>query len=126
MKKILTQLKDYLIDSGASKHMVSSRESFATLTLSGGPNTDMGCDFQIPAAGRGSIKIQHDEFNIVLNFPSFAAKQVVQDEEEAESSTQSTRVEESPLGVTPCPAAPKFYEISDISSSHTTNPEEDI
>ena len=68
--------------------MVFSRESFTTLTLSGGPSTDMGCDLQILADGRGSIKIKHDEFKNVLNVPSSVAKQVLQDEEEAESSTQ--------------------------------------
>ena len=43
----------------------------------------MGCESQIPAAGIGSIKIQHDEFKNVLNVASSAANQVVQDEEEA-------------------------------------------
>ena len=28
--------------------------------------------------------------------------------------------------MTPSPVAPKFYDISDISSSHTVDPEEDI
>ena len=46
----------------------------------------MGCESQIPFVGIGSIKIQHDEFNNVLNVPASAAKQFVQDEEEAESS----------------------------------------
>ena len=86
----------------------------------------MGCDFQIPAVGRGSIKIHHDVFNNVLNVPSSATKQVVQDEEEAEYSTQSIRIEESILGVTPSLVAPKVYEISDISSSHMDDLEEYI
>ena len=37
LKASLTQLKAYLIDYGASNHMVSSKESFSTLTLSGIP-----------------------------------------------------------------------------------------
>ena len=57
LKVGLTPSKAYLIDSGASNHMVSSRESFTTLTLSGGPSIDRGCVFQIPTTGRGSIKI---------------------------------------------------------------------
>ena len=69
--------------------MVTFGESFTTFTLSGEPSTDMRYDFQIPAAGRGSIKIQHDEFKNVLNVPSSTAKQVVQDEEEAKYHTQS-------------------------------------
>ena len=44
--------------------------------------------------------------------------EVVQDEEVAESSTQSIRIEESLLVVTPSPDNPEFCEISDISSPH--------
>ena len=44
--------------------------------------------------------------------------EVVQDEEEAESSTQSIRIEESLIAVTPSPDAPKVCEISDISYYH--------
>ena len=46
----------------------------------------------------------------------------VQDEEEAESSTQSIQIEESLLRVTPFPATPEFYEICDISYSHIFDP----
>ena len=53
-------------------------------------------------------------------------KQIVEDEEEAEFSLQSIRIEESLLGVTPSPAAPKVYEISNISSPHMDDLEEDI
>ena len=62
--------------------MVASMESFTTLTLLGGPSTHMGGDSQIPVVGRGSIKIQHDEFNNILYVSSPTSKQVVQDEEE--------------------------------------------
>ena len=41
LKVGFTQLKTYLIDYGASNHMVSSKESFTTLTISGGPNIHM-------------------------------------------------------------------------------------
>ena len=47
----------------------------------------MGDDSQIPAAGRGSIKIRNDEFKNVLNVPSSIAKKVVEDEEEQKSSS---------------------------------------
>ena len=33
----------------------------------------MGYESQIPIAGRGSVKIQHGDFKIVLCVPSFAA-----------------------------------------------------
>ena len=48
----------------------------------------MGDDSQIPAVEIGSVKIQHDEFKNVLYVPSPTTKQIVQDEEEAESSTE--------------------------------------
>ena len=52
--------------------------------------------------------------------------EVVQDEEEVESSSQSIRIEESLLGMTPSLVAPEVNEIYDISSSHIYDPEEDI
>ena len=73
LKVGLTQLKAYLIDFGASNHMVSSKESFSTLTLSKWPNIHMGDDSQIPAKGRDSIKIQHGEFKNILYVPSLVA-----------------------------------------------------
>jgi len=57
---------------------------------------------------------------------STLSDEVVQDEEEVESSSQSIRIEESLLGVTPSPAAPEVYEISDISTPHMADPKEDI
>ena len=57
---------------------------------------------------------------------STLSDEVVQDEEEPESSTQSIRIEESLLAVTPSVDVLKFYEIYDISSSHMDDPEEDI
>ena len=53
---------------------------------------------------------------------SILSDEVVQYEEEAKSSTQSIRIEESLLEVTPSPTAPKFYEICDISYSHISDP----
>ena len=58
---------------------------------------------------------------IILN-PKFSAStlsdEVVQNEEEAESSTQSIRNEDSLLAVTPSPDALEVHEIYDISSPH--------
>ena len=42
LKAGFTQSKVYLIDSGASKHMVSSKQSFITMDLSRGPSIHMG------------------------------------------------------------------------------------
>ena len=51
--------------------------------------------------------------------------EVVQDEEVAESSTQSIQIEESLLAVNPLDA-PKVCEIFDISYPHMDETEEDI
>ena len=72
---ILTPLKDYLIDSGAANHMVSSKESFITFPISGGPSSHMGDDSKIPVVEKGSDKIHHDEF---MPFPT--TKEIVEDE----------------------------------------------
>ena len=73
LKACLTQLKDYLIDYGASNHMVASKECFSTLTLSRGPIIYMGDDSQILVVGRGSVKIHHGEFKNVLYVLSLIA-----------------------------------------------------
>ena len=72
LKEGFTQSKDYLIDSRESNHMVSSKESFTTLDISGGPSIHMGDNSQIPSTSRGSIKIHHGEFKNVLYVPSLA------------------------------------------------------
>ena len=72
LKAGLPQPIAYLIYFGASNHMVSSKKYFSTLTLSKGPNIPMGDDSQIPAKGRGSVKVEHGEFKNVLYVPSLA------------------------------------------------------
>ena len=57
---------------------------------------------------------------------STLSDEVVQNEEEAKSSTQSIRIEGSLLAVTPFLDAPKVHEISDISYPHMDETEEDI
>ena len=54
----------------------------------------------------------------LLKIIGLYSDEVVQYEEEAKSSSQSIRIEESLLGVTPSPVALEVYEISDISSPH--------
>ena len=63
----------FLIDSRASNHMVSSRESFSYLQYFYGPSIQMGNNSQIRAKGKGSIKIEHGKFKDVLYVPSLAA-----------------------------------------------------
>ena len=73
LKEVFYQPQYFLIDSGASNHMVSSKESFSSLDLSRGPSIHMGDDSQIPAVGKGSIKFEHGVFKNVLYVPSLAA-----------------------------------------------------
>ena len=63
----------FLIDSGASNHMVASKESFSSLQSSDGPSIYMGNNSQIRAKGKGSIKIEHGKLKYVLYVPSPAA-----------------------------------------------------
>ena len=70
LKEALTQSKYYLIYSRASNRVVSSKESFTTLDLSGGTSINMGDNSHILVVGRVSIKIQHEEFKNVLYVPS--------------------------------------------------------
>ena len=66
MEEGLTQSKSYLIDLGASNHMVSSKKSFMTLDIYGGSSIHMGDDSHILAVWKGSINIEHGEFQNVL------------------------------------------------------------
>ena len=76
----------------------------------------MGDDSKISYVERGSNKIQYDQF-----IPSPIENKIVEDEE-AEFSLQSIRIEESLLGVTPSPAAPEVYDIYYISYPHMDYP----
>ena len=44
LKETISPSTTYIVDSGASNHMVSSKESFSTLSLTKGPNIHMGDD----------------------------------------------------------------------------------
>ena len=57
---------------------------------------------------------------------STLSDEVFQDEEEAEASTQSIRIEDSLHAVTPSPDAPEVHEIFNISYSHISEIEEYI
>ena len=53
--------------------MVSSKDSFSTVSLSRGPNIYIGDDAHILAEGRGSVRAKHGEFKNVLYVPSLTA-----------------------------------------------------
>ena len=63
----------FLIDLGASNHMVASKESFSSLQIIDGMSIHMGDGTQIQAKGKGSIKLKHGVFRNVLNVPSLGA-----------------------------------------------------
>ena len=73
MRVGLPQSIAYLIDSRSSNHMVASKDLFSSLNIKEGPTIHMGDDSQIPAAGRGTIKVEHGVLRYVLYVPSLAA-----------------------------------------------------
>ena len=71
----------------------------------------MGNESRIWVVERGSDKIHHYEF-----IPCPITKKIFEDKEEAKFSTQSIRIEESLVQVTPSPAA--LDVISQILTFH--------
>ena len=70
LKDGFSKSHSFLIDLGASNHMVASKESFSSLQLTDGTSIHMGYDTQIQAEGKGSIKLEHGVFKNVLYVPS--------------------------------------------------------
>ena len=73
MKASCSTVQVFLIDYGASNHMVSSRESFSSLQYFNGPSIQMGNSSKVQAKRKVSIKIEHGKFKYVLYVPSLAA-----------------------------------------------------
>ena len=94
----------FLIDYGASNHMVASRESFSSLQYFYGPIIHMGNNNKVQDKGKGSIKLEHGKFKDVLYVPSLAANML--------SVYQMTRTR-SPKRVT---FGPDSLEITNIST----------
>ena len=63
----------FLIDSGASNHMVASIESFSSFQSFNGPSIQMGNNSKIQTKGKGSIQLEHGRFKDVLFVPSLAS-----------------------------------------------------
>ena len=55
-----------IIDSGASRHMVSTQETFSSLNMSKGPPIVLGDDSLTNSLGKGRIDLDHGSFNNVL------------------------------------------------------------
>ena len=73
LKVGLSKSHAFLIDLGASNHMVASKESFSSLQTTHGMSIHMGDYTQIRVEGKGSIKLKHGVFRNVLYVPSLAA-----------------------------------------------------
>ena len=56
----------FIIDSGASRHMVSTKETFSSLDMSKGPPIVLGDDSFTDNLGKGRIDLDHGNFNNVL------------------------------------------------------------
>ena len=63
----------FIIDSGASRHMVSTKEALSSLDMSKCPPIVLGDDSLIDSLGKGRIDIDHGKFNNVLYVPSLAS-----------------------------------------------------
>ena len=59
LKAVFSKYHAFLIDSRASNHMVSSKESFSSLKITNGPSIHMGYDTKTQAKGKGAIKLYH-------------------------------------------------------------------
>ena len=62
----------FIIDSGASRHMVSTKEAFTSLDMSKGPPIVLGDD-SLTDSLEGRIDLDHGSFNNVLYVPGLAS-----------------------------------------------------
>ena len=63
----------FIIDSGASTHMVSTMEIFSSLEMSKGIPIVLGDNSLTDSMGKGRIGIDHGNFNNVLYVPGLAS-----------------------------------------------------
>eukprot|EP00253_Pinus_taeda_P004632 PITA_04632 len=61
--------QEWIIDSGASHHMASSKESFSSLHASSGPPILMGDNSAVAATGQGRVQLEDGSFENVLHIP---------------------------------------------------------
>ena len=62
----------FIIDLGASRHMVATRELFSSMHLNVGLAVRMGDDSEIQTKGIGRIDLEHGYFSDVLYVPELA------------------------------------------------------
>ena len=63
----------FIIDSRASRHMVSTKEAFSSLDTSKGPPIVLGDDSLTDSLGKGRIDLDHGKFSNVLYVPGLAS-----------------------------------------------------
>ena len=63
----------FIIDSGASRHMVLTKEAFSSLDMSKGPPIVLGDNSLTGCMGKGRIDLDHVNFNNVLYVPCIAS-----------------------------------------------------
>ena len=63
----------FIIDSGASRHMVFTKETFSSLDMLEGLPTVLGDDSLTNILGKGRIDLEHGNFNNVLYVPGLAS-----------------------------------------------------
>ena len=63
----------FIIDSGASRHMVSTKEAFTSLDMSKGTPIVLGDDSLTKILGKGRIDLDHGQFSNVLYVPGLAS-----------------------------------------------------
>ena len=63
----------FIIDSGASRHMVSTKEAFSSLDMSKFPPIVLGYDSLTNSLGKGKIDLNHGSFNNVLYVPGLSS-----------------------------------------------------
>ena len=59
----------FIIDSGASRHMVSTKEAFSSLKMMKGPPMVLGDYSLTESLGKGRIDLDHGKFSNVLYVP---------------------------------------------------------
>ena len=63
----------FIIESRASRHMVSRKEAFSSLDMSKGPPIVLGDDSLTDSLGKGRIDLDHGQFNNVLYVPGLSS-----------------------------------------------------
>ena len=63
----------FIIDYGASRHMVSTKEVFSSLEILKGPPIVLGDYSLTESLGKGRIDLDHGKFNNVLYVPGLSS-----------------------------------------------------